>query len=311
MVAETHPPMRIAIVGAGAVGLFYGARLHVVGHEVHFLVRGDYEVLCRDGLKIESEELPLHLPEVRAATTSSGIGPVDGVIITLKSTSNEALSVLLPPLLGPETWVLTLQNGLGNEEFLQSMVPAARILGGVCFVCLNRIAPGVVSHLRHGAVEIAEWSADAPAVRVSRMAAALHAGGISCAISDSLAATRWKKLVWNIPFNGMAITAGCVGVDVLLRPPWRDPIAELMREVIAAAAGEGVRIPPEVIAEQLEKTAVMGGYRPSSLVDYERGRPVEIESIWGEPLRRAQAAGIDVPRLESLYTQLRALHPWR
>ena len=136
---------RIAIIGAGAVGCYYGGRLVEHGQDVHFLMRSDYETVNRDGLSITSPLGDAHL-KVQANRSTQDIGPCDLVIIALKATSNTALLELIPPLLHEETLLLTLQNGLGNEDFLATHFGAQRVLGGLCFVCINRTAPASSPH---------------------------------------------------------------------------------------------------------------------------------------------------------------------
>src|SRR5215510_16499790 len=143
--------MKIAVVGCGAVGSYYGARLSRAGTDVHFLLRSDYEAVRRNGVFIHSPEGDFNA-RPRWANAPEHIGESDLVLIGLKTTANDQFPRLLPPLVGPKTAVLTLQNGLGNEEQLARLFPVEQILGGLCFVCLNRVAPGVVHHMDHGTV---------------------------------------------------------------------------------------------------------------------------------------------------------------
>jgi 2-dehydropantoate 2-reductase len=125
-------------------------------------------------------------------------------------------------------------------------------------------------------------------------------------VGDDLAELRWRKLVWNVPFNGLAIAAGGIATDRILSDPvLEEEVRLLMKEVISAAAHLGIAIPDEFVEDQIARTRPMGAYRPSSLIDYVEGRDVEVESIWGEALRRAQAAGAKVPHLEALYRRIR------
>src|SRR5262245_43351014 len=133
--------MKIAVVGCGAVGSYYGAKLCRAGHETHFLLRSDYETVRRDGLSVRSKEGDFHV-HPRCAKEPKEIGVSELVVIGLKTTANDQFPLLLPPLVGPGTAIITLQNGLGNEETLAESFPAEQILGGLCFVCLNRGAPG-------------------------------------------------------------------------------------------------------------------------------------------------------------------------
>src|SRR5262245_30903571 len=148
--------MKIAVVGCGAVGSFYGAKLWRAGQEVHFLLRSDYDVVRRKGVSIKSPDQDFNA-RPKCARSPEEIGFSDLVIIGLKTTANDQFAKLLPPLVGPQTAVLTLQNGLGNEEQLAKLFPIEQILGGLCFVCINRIEPGVIRHMDHGLIMLGEF----------------------------------------------------------------------------------------------------------------------------------------------------------
>lgn len=294
-----------AIVGAGAIGLNYGVRLALAGSDVRFLVRGDPAPLRAQGLRVVEKTRTLELRPAAVFARPEEIGPVDVVLVALKTTANAELSRLLPPLVGPNTRVVTLQNGLGNEELLAGIVGAERVLGGICFIASTRTGPGEVTCYHPGSITLGEHGRPA-SERTRVLAAAFAAAGVKCNVVDNLAESRWRKLVWNVPFNGLAIAAGGITTDrILADPPLAVEVRALMDEVAAAAARFGHVIPEKFIQGQIDVTRPMGPYQPSSLVDFLAGRAVEIEAIWGEPLRRAQAAGAAMPRLEQLYVRLR------
>jgi len=299
------PNYRIAIVGSGAVGGYYGAKLANAGRDVHFLLRSDLDHVRRRGLRIESKQGDFHLQGVKAHASTAEIGPCDLVVIALKATSNQDLLTLIPPLLGPDTMLLTLQNGLGNEEFLAEHFGAGRVLGGLCFVCLNRTAHGTIRHIGAGTIALGEFSG-LPQPRTHEVAAELKRSGIACNVAPDLARERWKKLVWNIPFNGLAIAAGGVDVAHILDDPDLEFLTrQLMHEVIACAQALGHLLPASMVEDQIKKTRAMGAYKPSSLIDFLEHRAVETEAIWGEPYRRAANAGAEAGRLEFLYHQIK------
>jgi 2-dehydropantoate 2-reductase len=299
-------PIRYGIVGSGALGGYYGAKLARTGCDVHFLMRSDLEAVRRNGLTIRSKDGDFHLPGVNAYGSPAEIGPCDTVLIAMKTTSNTALPTLIPPLLGPETALVTLQNGLGNEEFLASHFGARRVMGGLCFVCLNRTAPGVVEHYGHGTLSVGEFKGP-PQDRTMRLVTDFQRAGVEAKAVQSLITERWRKLVWNIPFNGLGIAAGANVAQVLADENLLANARALMAEVIEAAGKQGYAIRPDFIEDQIQRSLSMGEYHSSSQVDYEAGREVEVESIWGEPLRQARAAGSQTPRLELLYALLSRL----
>lgn len=320
--------MKIAVVGCGALGGFYGARLCRIGQDVWFLLRSDYDVVRRDGVSIRSVDGDFHV-RPGCARAPEEIGVCDVVLIGLKTTANGQFPKLLPPLVGPETAVVTLQNGLGNEELLANLFPADQILGGLCFVCLNRVAPGVIHHTAHGKIVLGEFQRP-PQPRTQELAAFFRQAGVPCDLTDNLARAHWEKLIWNIPFNGLGV-AGTAGhealvssdsqlstfspqpvltTDLLLADPrWEKLVRELMLEVIAAANALGFGVPESQADGQIGRTRVMGAYKASTLIDFERCQPLELESMFLEPLRRAQSAGVAMPRLARLCEVLRQLDP--
>ena len=299
--------LKIAVVGSGAIGSYYGGKLAAAGFEVHFLMRSDFNIVKKSGLKLQELIGETLIPKIATYASTEEIGPCDLVLIALKTTSNEALKTLIPPLLKQNTTLVTLQNGLGNESFLADLFGKERVMGGLCFVCLNRVAPGVIKHYGHGALSIGEFYGK-PKPRTLALVAAFKEAGINVHAAENLTRERWRKLVWNIPFNGLSIAAGNVTVDLILADPGLNLLTrQLMKEVIRAANQIGVSLSLEMIEQQIERTLPMGAYKPSSLIDFIEGREVEVESIWGEPLRQAQRAGASVIRLEMLYYLLKKL----
>ncbi|MSU69317.1 MAG: 2-dehydropantoate 2-reductase [Opitutaceae bacterium] len=299
---------RIAIVGAGAIGGYYGARLALAGAEVRFLLRGDLATMRAHGLTLREKDGTRHLRDVAAFATTEEIGEVDLVLVALKTTANGALARLLPPLVGPQTLVVTLQNGLGNEELLAELVGPERVLGGLCFIAVMRERPGeLLGFHTPGAITLGEFGRPA-ATRTHALAERFALAGIKCTVVENLAEARWRKLVWNVPFNGLAIAAGGITTDkILADPALAAEVRGLMDEIAGVARRLGYEVPEKFIQHQIDVTPSMGPYQPSSLIDYRAGREVEVEAIWGEPLRRAQAAGAPVPRLARLHAQLKVL----
>jgi len=301
-VSTTFPEKpRIAIIGTGALGCYYGAKLVKAGEDVHFLARSGRAALTVRGLQVKGPSEKLRVKKIHVYGSAADIGPCDLVILATKATSNDALKTLLPPLLGPETIVMTLQNGLGVEEPVAEIVGPDHVVGAICYIGCMRTAPGVVTCSFPGLMTIGKFGKPA-GERTHAVAALWRRAGVKCTAQDNLELQRWHKLVWNVPFNGLAIVAGGVTTDVLLADEGMRALARrLMEEIVEAAAKFGHEIPRSFIDLQFERTAKMGAYRPSSLIDFEEGRDVEIEEIWGEPVRRAKTIGAAVPRLEAIY----------
>jgi 2-dehydropantoate 2-reductase len=203
-------------------------------------------------------------------------------------------------------------------------------MGGLCFVCLNRLAPGVIHHLAHGQVILGEFQRW-PEPRTHDIASRFRNAGIPCTVTDNLARAHWEKLTWNIPFNGLGVASAagldavqngrfsegmrlqpCLTTDKLLSDEgWSRLLRELMLEVIAAAQALGLDVPVEVADQQIQRTLTMGPYKASTLIDFERRQPLELRSLFLEPLRQARSAGVKMPRLSSLCQVLEQLDPAR
>lgn len=299
---------RVAIVGAGAVGCYYGARLLQSGEEVHFLLRSDFDHVRENGLRVTSVAGDFSLAEVPCVRTPEEIGPVDLVIVAWKATANWAAEKILRPLLHDGTAILTLQNGLGNAEYYAEIFGAERVLAGLCFVCINRLSPGVIHHSASGLIRVGEYAPEqAPAGRLARIESAFQRANIPCEAVVELEKALWMKLVWNFPFNGYSIARGGVDTRILLEDmSLEGEVRAVMAEVVACAAALGHEIPAGFIDHQIAITKPMGGYRPSSMIDYVEGKPVEVEAIWEAPVKVARRLGMEVPRMEALLKEVQS-----
>jgi 2-dehydropantoate 2-reductase len=314
------------VVGCGAVGSYYGAKLARGGAEVNFLLRSDYDTVQKEGVRIQSVrgDFVVH---PRCSRTPEEVGPCDLVLIALKATANDQFPHLLPALVGKDSVLVTLQNGLGNEESLSSLLPDNPIVGALCFVCLNRIAPGHILHLAHGLVVVGEFTPARAGLGAGEISDLFRNADVPSSTTKNLAQARWEKLLWNIPFNGLGVASAaglesvlsgsvlpglqlgsCLPTDQLLASPgWYSLVCELMTEVRLGAGRLGLQIPSAFAEELITRTRTMGSYRASTLIDFEQKRPLELNSIFLEPLRRAKLAGQDMPRLDALCRVLQAL----
>ncbi|MBN1957274.1 MAG: putative 2-dehydropantoate 2-reductase [Desulfuromonadales bacterium] len=300
--------MKIGIIGSGALGLYYGAMLQKSGQDLHFLMRRDFDAVQRKGLQVDSVNGNFHLPKVACYRNSKDIGPVDLVIVGLKTFSNQHLKDLVRPLLGTRTAILTLQNGLGNEELLAAAFGRERILGGVAFLCTNRGEPGTVQHLGEGRIHLGEFSGGLSA-RSRMLAEIFQAAGVPCEAVSDLRRARWEKLVWNIPFNGLSALMKKDVTDLLDHLPSKELIRMLMLEVISGANAQVLEQPIDAkkFSDQLIAfTENMDHYRPSMMIDRLEGRPLELDAIYRIPIEQARTAGTDMARVEMLYSLLSA-----
>lgn len=302
-----------AIIGTGAVGGYYGGLLARAGFDVRFLLHGDYEHVRAHGLRIDSKDGDFALPRVRAYARAEDLPPSDVAVVALKTTSNRLLPELLPPALAEGGAVLTLQNGLGPEEDAAAAAGGRRVFGGLCFLCSTKVGPGHIRHLDYGQMTMGEHNPDpaGPPLGVSDRLRAIaddfRTAGVRVALADDLRVARWKKLLWNVPFNALSIILDAA-TDAIMADPRTEALArDAMREVQAAARACGREIEDSAIQENLELTRRMTPYRSSMKIDYDEGRALETEAIYGNPLRAALAAGFHPPILETFYRLLKFL----
>jgi 2-dehydropantoate 2-reductase len=298
--------MKIAVIGAGALGLYYGALLQRAGQDVRFLLRRDYQNISRQGLKVTSPKGDFHLAQVKGSREVAELGEVDLVLVGLKTIANDRLIELVAPLMKEDTAVLTLQNGLGNEDLLATAFGPEKVLGGIAFLCSNRGEPGSVHHLGEGRIRLGEF-AGGLSDRALAVAKMFNEAEVPCEAVADLNKARWEKLVWNIPFNGLCALTGKDVTQLLDHGPSRAEIIAIMQEVIAAANQQELSSPIEAepfISRMIAATEKMAHYRPSMMIDRLEGRPLELAAIYGEPLSRAARKGAAMPKVGLLHALL-------
>jgi 2-dehydropantoate 2-reductase len=303
--------VRYAIIGTGAVGGFYGARLQRSGQEVHFLARSDYATIREQGLRIQSKEGNFALPNVHVYQDPNEMPLCDTVLVTLKSTENHLLSKILPHVLKDNGIVLLLQNGLGAEQEVAAFLKPEQIFGGLTFVCTNKLAPGYIHHLDYGFMTLGAYGSNYCVAGIlptlEAMGKDFEDAGFAVTLAEDLLLARWKKLVWNIPFNGLSVILNAQTDEMMSSPAIYKLAQQLMEEVVAGAQASGRKIPTSFLDDMLEHTAKMTPYKTSMKLDHDAGRPLEVEAIYGNPLRMAHQFGVELPRIEVLYRQLQFL----
>jgi 2-dehydropantoate 2-reductase len=305
---ETRQQRRYAVIGTGAIGGFYGAKLQQAGFDVHFLLNRDYQWVRDRGLVVESVNGDFTLPEVNAYQQPQKMPKCDVVIVALKTTANYLLPQLLPPVVKDNGVVVLLQNGLGAEEEVAQIVGSNRVMGGLCFICSNKIGPGHIRHSDYGAIELGDYGEGyrprGITDRMQAIAGDFNRAGITILDSEDLLASRWKKLVWNIPFNGLSVILDAKTDALIADRATRSLAEDLMQEVVNGAAAYDRAIAPEFVQDMLDKTVKMKPYLTSMKLDYDRRQPLEVEAIFGNPLKKAAKAGVRLPKIETLYQQL-------
>ncbi|MCL2878098.1 MAG: putative 2-dehydropantoate 2-reductase [Acidobacteria bacterium] len=298
--------IRYGVIGTGALGGYYGGMLAKAGGEVHFLLRGDYEYVRENGLRIDSINGDFRLPTVNAYSAAETMPECDVVLVCVKTTENNRLPDLLRPLQRPGSVVLLLQNGLGVEEDLAVRLPEAEIAGGLAFICSQKKGPGHIRHLDYGKIDIGSFNVKNTVV-LNQMLDDFRAAGVSAELSEELSFARWRKLVWNVPFNGLTVVMNTTTDRLLAHDSTRRLAREIMLEVIHGANRCGVGLRESLAEKMIDATLEMIPYTPSMKLDYDNSRPMEIEYIYSRPIETAARAGFVMPKTAMLESQLRFL----
>ena len=301
--------MKYAVIGTGGIGGYYGGKLARSGQEVHFLFRSDYDYVKEHGLQVDSCDGSFHLPKINAYDTTENIPDVDVVIVCLKTTTNHKLSKLLPPLLKPDTIVILIQNGIGVEQDVEQMFPGIQLVAGLAFICTAKTEPGHVNHQCYGSINFGNYSCRDER-KFNQMVADFTKAGVKAGVVEYHEA-RWRKAVWNMPFNGMTVALNTQTDSLLKNPSTRQLIREQMMEVVGAASALGVTIDETFVDQMIQTTDEMTPYSPSMKLDYDFHRLMEIDYLYTRPIAEARKVGFRMPKLEMLEAELRFIESQR
>jgi 2-dehydropantoate 2-reductase len=298
----------IAIIGTGAIGGYYGARLAHSGHNVHFLLHSEYEYVKTHGLTVDSHfgDFSLAAPSIFADI--SDMPPCDLICIAVKTTANAHIFPLLAGanVLREDSSILLLQNGFGYEPQLAETYPGHPILGGMCFICSFRDGPGVIRHTDYGKLTLAALN---PGDRelLAHVIDAFVRAGVETEMKPDLIEARIRKLMWNIPYNGMSVLSDC-STDMLTKDiSMRSATRAVMDEILEAATACEITIEPTFADEMIRMTDAMKPYDPSMRLDFLAGRPLETEAIYGNFIDYAQRHGYDMRYTKMMKWQLEYL----
>jgi len=300
----------IGMIGTGAIGGFYGVMLARAGFDVHFLLRSEFSVVAERGLLVNhAAQGALTLNPVKAYSSAEDMPPCDWLLVGAKTTSNADLAPAILQAAAPNAKVLLLQNGLDVEDSLRELLPGSlHLLGGLCYICVHREGPGVITHQALGAVHVGYHSG--PTDESARIAIVeegvglFQAAGIDSQAMANLHQARWQKLVWNIPYNGLSVLLGASTTPLMADADSREMIKALMAEVVQGAIACGHEVPAGYAEHLFLMTERMPDYWPSMYHDFLHKRPLELQAIYARPLAAAKAAGCELPRIEALYRSL-------
>lgn len=293
----------------GAIGGYYGGRLAHAGLDVHFLSHSDYAYVVERGLQVDSCEGSFHLPHIHAYHSSEDMPQSDVVVVGLKSVNNHVLPELLAPIIKEDTVVVLIQNGIGLEADLQAQLPQLHIVAGLAFICSSKTQPGHVVHECYGSINLGNYSC--PQERFAEILADFRKAGIQAA-EVPYAEARWKKAVWNMPFNGMTVALNTSTDRLLKNPATRQLIYDQMMEVVGAANALGIHaLTKEFADKMMQMTDEMVPYSPSMKLDFDFHRPMEVYYLYTRPIMEARKVGFDMPKLAMLEAELKFIDTLR
>ncbi len=296
---------KILVVGAGGVGAYFGGRLAQGGVDVAVVCRSDYESVLTSGYDIKSIAGDfIFKPAAVYRSCEECPSPPDFLLITTKALPEIDLTSIIYPVVGPETTIVLLQNGIDIEEPIAESFRDNELISGIAYIGVTRSGAGKVYHKGSGHLKFGVYPSGISR-KLKELAALFNEVGVECEAVDDIVLFRWIKLVWNMPYNPVSVLAGGVDTREISESPLLEGLcAELMREVCAVAAACGKPLPPDIVEKNLNYTRSFPPYKTSMLVDYDNGRPLETDVIVGNLLRLARQHQVPVPRTETIYALL-------
>lgn len=306
-----HGPSKpkILVVGAGAIGGYYGGKLAQSGATVSTVhhSQADYEVVRHHGYHVESIHGNFHYhPFSVHREVSEYTFSANTILVAVKALPELDVVELIRPAVKEKTVILLVQNGLGIEEKVAQAFPNNPLISGLAFICVSRIRPGVIRHLCYGRLSIGPYPRGEEAC-TQTLATLFEASGVPCAVYEDIIGERWKKLVWNAAFNPISVLGHQATTrDMMDAPDIRALIEHVMREVCRLANAEGHPLDEEaIIAKNMAETDRMESYKTSMLLDFEAGRSLEVDAILGTATRLSHKHRIPTPHMETLYALLK------
>lgn len=301
--------MRVLVLGAGSVGVYFGGRLAQAGAEVSVVARSDHDVAVRSGYEIASIAGDFHFtPHLVLKDGADYPGVADYVILCSKVLpSVDRVALLRPAIRSSETVIVLIQNGIDIEEEIRKAFPENELLSTIAYIGVSRPAPGKVLHQGNGVLQMGVYPRGiSPALE--HLSATFAAAGVKCDMMENIVFTRWNKLLWNLPYNPVSVLAGGADTARMSRGDELEQLCtDLMSEVIRIANAAGVALTEPLAEKQREYTRNFPPYKTSMLQDYEAGRALEVEAILGNTLRVARRYRVEAPHIECCYALLKSV----
>lgn len=298
---KSDEKMKIAVVGPGGVGGYFGALLARAGRDVFFLGRGEHLRAIREkGLTVKSDRGDFHV-EINATVDPTHIGPCHLILFCVKSFDTETVAEWIRPLVASDAVIISLQNGVDNEETIGRTVGIEKVMGGVAFIGSRIEAPGVILHTAAGQMTFGELSGG-PSERGRVLLGLFEEAGIEARLSEDIKKVIWRKMVWNCGFNAITALTRTTAAEVLACPETREIVRKTMGEVLSVAQSKGVDLKPDLPGKTMAHTEKEGEIKTSMLMDMEKGKPMEIDALNGTICRIGKEKGISTPVNDLLYS---------
>ncbi|WP_019140983.1 ketopantoate reductase family protein [Noviherbaspirillum massiliense] len=299
---------RILVVGAGAIGSFYGAALQAAGAEVSVVCRSEHDAVREHGFFIESKSLgDRHFRPVQTLRSVQDYqgGAPDYLVLSVKVVEGTDRAALIRDAVGPDTVIVLIENGVEIEAEIAEAFPRNELISALAFVQVSRTGPGRVKHFAFGDLAFGNFPSGL-SERAKRLAAMLEAGGIKANTTEDVVSARWQKCLWNAAFNPISVLGAVLDTDDMLGPPDGEALVRaVMQEICAVAAATGHPLPAALPEQYISATRKAPAYKTSMALDFENGRPMETEVILGNAVRAGRREGVPIPRLEMLYSLMK------
>ena len=296
---------KVLVIGAGAIGGFYGSLLAKAGADVAVVCRSDYTHVTQHGFIIDSQMLGTcaFTPSQVLKNAAEYKGTADYVLLCTKVVPSVDRVALLRPAVTADTAIVFIQNGVEIEQEILSAFPDNEVISGLAYICCNRIRKGEILHLAYGRLALGNLSGSI-SKKTTRLCELVRQSGIECTAAENIVTERWKKCVWNAPFNPLSVLSGGLPTLDILQSQ-EAFVRTIMLEICRIAEAVGHRLPDNIVDVNIENTYTMPPYKTSMLLDYENGQPMETEAIIGNAVRAGKRLGISSPHLESVYALMK------
>lgn len=303
-------PPKILIIGAGAVGGFYGAKLAQVGARVSVVCRSDYELVKEKGIKVTSHwdnEYFCFMPEQILRNVGDYQDEADFILVATKVLPEVCVIDLVRPALSTNSSIILLQNGIHIEDPVALAFPNHHLISILAFVCVSRTGPGIIHHQDYGRLVVGDFPGGV-SQKTQKLIDLWNQSGVPCEGSSNIRMERWKKLIWNAAFNPISVLGGGLDTkEILNDKKMRKLVKDVMLEVCLLAKVDGCELPRDITNKNIEATLNMRPYKTSMLLDFEAGRKMEIEAILGNAVKFAEKKSVNVPCLSEILTQISIL----